>query len=343
MARTCQYSIGIDVGKESLVVQVMQPPGEGKFFKTESTSWPNHRTGYRKMFSWLKQQGITGWESRMVMEATGLYWKRAAQFFYEKGFEIWVINPRQMHSYMKGYGTQGKTDRSDARIIAHYGHHGKGHPWVPDSTGIGELRSLIRHREDVLKLLGQLRNRKESWAQDPQGASEVKSSLECLIKGLSKQRTQLDKAIHQRLVETSSWKEMVDILHTVPGLGDISIAWLLVETKGFQRFPNPHALASYAGVVPHPYQSGTSVKRKDHISNTCQRSLRSVLYMAGLCAIRVNPLLKEFYLRLRQRQKPFKVALIAVIHKLLRILFALVRNHQPFCPNLSPITQGGTP
>ena len=72
MTQTCQYSIGIDVGKESLVVQVMQGSGEGKVFKTESTSWSNGRTGYRKMFSWLKQEGITGWESRMVMEATGL-------------------------------------------------------------------------------------------------------------------------------------------------------------------------------------------------------------------------------------------------------------------------------
>jgi len=343
MTQTCQYSIGVDVGKESLVVQVMHRPGEGKIFKTESTSWSNHRIGYRKLFSWLKQEEIFCGESRMVMEATGLYWKRAAQFFYEKGFEIWVVNAHRMHAYGQSHGIQGKTDRSDARIIAHYGHHGTGHPWIPDAPEIGELRSLIRHREDVLKSLVQLRNQKESWQQDTQGASEVKSSLEWMIKGLKKQVSQLDKAIHKRLVETPQWKDLVDILDTIPGLGDISIAWLLVETKKFQRFPNPHALASYAGVVPHPYQSGTSVKHKDHISNTCQRSLRSVLYMAGVCAIRVNPLLKEFYLRLRQRHKPFKVALIAVVHKLLRILFALVRNHQPFCPNPVSLPKGVTP
>lgn len=343
MGRICQYSIGVDVGKESLVVQVVQRPGAESGSKSEKGSWSNTHGGYRKFLAWLRQAGVYGWESRMVMEATGVYWKKAAQYFYEKGFEIWVINPYRMHAYAKSRGVQGKTDRSDAQIIAHYGHHGTGHPWVPDSAALGELRSLIRHREDVLHLMGQLRNRQESWEHDPQGAPEIHASLESLMRHFKKQCTQLEKAIHQRLEQTQEWKDILEILRTVPGIGDITLAWLLVETKGFQRFPSPQSLASYAGVVPQPYQSGISIQHKDHISNTCQRSLRCVLYMAGLSAIRVNPLLKEFYRRLRQRQKPFKVALIAVVHKLLRILFALVRDRKPFCPHPLLSTQRDTP
>jgi len=332
----------VDVGKESLVVQVVRGPESTQGLKGDRGSWSNTRGGYRKLLTWLRQAGVHGWESRMVMEATGLYWKKAAQYFYAAGFEVWVVNPYRVHAYAQSMGRQGKTDRSDATVIAQYGHHGKGYAWVPDSEAIGKLRSLIRQREDVLCGLGQARNRLESWDQDPQGAAEVHASLKRTFRHFEKERKELDHAIHQCLEETAEWKEVVELLRTVPGIGDITLAWVLVETKGFQRFSHPQSLASYAGVVPHPYQSGTSVHRKDQISNSCQRSLRAVLYMAGLSAIRVNPLLKEFYQRLRQRQKPFKVALIAVVHKLLRILFALVRDRQPFRPTPAPTTQGVT-
>lgn len=342
MNQVYPYSVGIDVSKESLVVQVMQRCEAGSSPLGESTSWPNQHKGYRQLHGWLRKLGVSAPNSRVVMEATGMYWKRAAQFFYESGWEVWVMNPRRIHAYTRSLGCQGKTDPIDAGVIARYGHQGNGRAWIPDSQEIGELRSLIRHREDVIRLLGQLRNQKESWEADPQGTLEVLSSLQRLIRQVKEQRKQLDKAIHHRLHQTPAWQEIVSLLQTVPGIGDITLAWLLVETRDFQRFATVHSLASYAGVIPYCFRSGTSVKHKDHISNVCQHSLRSVLYMAGISAIRVNPLLKEFYLRLRQREKPFKVALIAVVHKLLRILFAMIQNKQPFDPSYHKSSMGGS-
>lgn len=340
MPGVSRYSVGIDVGKQHLVVQVQERQEQASRGVGESVSFPNQRKGYRQLQSWLHKAGVWATESRMVMEATGMYWKRVAQYFQEQGWEVYVIEPRRIKAYGMGLGYRAKTDRNDAKVIALYGHSGQGRRWVPDSKEIGELRSLLRHREDVLHLVGQLRNQKEAREADPFGAKEVQASLNRLIRQVEAERDRLEKNIAQCVQQTPAWQEMVRLLRSVPGIGDITLAWLLVETHAFQRFSTSQALSSYVGVIPYAYQSGTSVRRKDHISNACHRTLRSVLYMAGLTAIRVNPLLKKFYLRLRQRQKPFKVALIAVLHKLLRILFALLRKKQPFDPFYLPSSKG---
>src|SRR5690348_5479420 len=121
MPGVSRYSVDIDVGKQNLVVQVQERQEQASRGVGESVSLPIQRNGYRRLQSWLHKAGVWATESRMVMEATGMYWKRVAQYFQEQGEEFYVIEPRRIKAYGMGLGYRAKTDQNDAKVIALYG------------------------------------------------------------------------------------------------------------------------------------------------------------------------------------------------------------------------------
>ena len=121
------------------------------------------------------------------------------------------------------------------------------------------------------------------------------------------------------------------LLLTIPGVGLLTTAWLLVATLNFTLCPTPEAAAAYAGLVPRPFQSGSSVYKRPTIGQTGHARLRRALYLAALSATRWNPLIRPFYQRLRAAGKPHKVACCAAARKLLHLAWAVVTKQQPFC------------
>ena len=121
-------------------------------------------------------------------------------------------------------------------------------------------------------------------------------------------------------------------LETIPGVGVLTAAWLLVTTLNFTSCATPDEATAYAGLAPHPYQSGTSVRGRPAIGHTGNGRLRKALYLATLSAAQYNPVIKEFYDRLRAAGKPPKVARCAAARKLLHIAWAVATKGQSFDP-----------
>lgn len=121
-------------------------------------------------------------------------------------------------------------------------------------------------------------------------------------------------------------------LQTIPGVGIISTAWLLVATLNFTLCPTPEALTAYAGLAPQPRESGTSVRSRPCIGHTGHAQLRRAIYLASLSAAQHNPAVKPFYDRLRAAGKSPKVARCAAARKLLHIAWAVATTKQPFDP-----------
>ncbi len=141
--------------------------------------------------------------------------------------------------------------------------------------------------------------------------------------------TRLDDEIAAVLAD-GAWAASAALLSTIPGIGLVTTAWLLVSTLNFSLCATPEQAAAYAGLVPLQRESGTSVRGRAQLGHGGNSRLRTALYLASLSATRYNPSIKVFYERLRAAGKPMKVARCAAARKLLHVAWAVVTTGQPF-------------
>ncbi len=132
------------------------------------------------------------------------------------------------------------------------------------------------------------------------------------------------------MLADGAWARSAALLASIPGVGVVTSAWLLVGTLNFRLCATPEQATSYAGLTPLPRESGTSVRGRAQLGHGGNGRLRTALYMATLSATRYNPLLKDFYQRLRSAGKPMKVARCAAARKLLHVAWAVVTKERPF-------------
>lgn len=327
--------IGVDVGKESLMVWVAgahQPLG----------SFANTPAGWQELASVLVAAPLqpAGTRPHLVMEPTGGYEAGLAHFAREQGWPVSLINPARVRQWAKGEGRRAKTDRQDARMLADYGAGKEPPDWQPPATEVGELDTLLRRRTDLEQMLRQERNRQEALARRPGVAGAVPQSVKRLIEILEGELEQIDKAIKELQAQHSELEAQAQLLDSVPGVGRKTVLPLLVLLKRWDaltaRQGEAKALVAYVGLDPQPYQSGSSVYRPATISRMGDRQLRHQLVMAALGGVRGHNALRSFYQGLVGRGKPKMLALVAAARKILVWAWAVFRHQSPFSPDLHP-------
>jgi transposase len=313
--------IGIDVSKLTLDICWFEQ-GEPTFMKV-----PNTPAGFKALFSKLPES------PHLVMEATGAYYLRLANFLMEQSVALSVINPISIKRYAQMKLARAKTDKYDAALIAKYASSQEPAEWsLPDSQ-ILEMQQLCTLEDELIVQKGMLLNQKEAFSQNPFAS---KTALKC-IQGIMKRLEKEIAVLRSRLNELTKahYPREAEILCSIPGLGIKTAQALIVATKGFKEDVNGRALCSYIGISPRPFQSGTSVRGRGHISKMGSRSVRKKIYMCAISAIRNNPACKVFYERLKANGKASKVALIAVCAKLLRQAAAMIKKGQLFDEKLA--------
>ena len=183
----------------------------------------------------------------------------------------------------------------------------------------------------------QLVNQRHALLHWPVVVDSPRDHLTALIDDLDTRLVQLEAEIRTVLTE-SAWAASATLLLTIPGIGWLTTAWLLVSTVNFTLCPTPEAAVSYAGLAPQPYASGTSVWRRPQIGHTGHARLRTALYLATLTAARFNSPIAAFYDRLCKAGKPKKVARCAAARKLLHQAWAVVSKQRPFDPNWGKVS-----
>ena len=301
--------VGIDVSKTHLDVAL---GSTGPLFQV-----PYTQEGLQTLANRL--QGAT----LVVMEATGGLEARLIQFLTLAGFPTARINPRRVREFANATGTLAKTDRIDAHILAWYGEalHPPVTP-VPDENR-QRLEALITRRRQLIEMRVAEENRLAS------APDVIRPSIQQHLEWLQEQISALDEEICQLLQSVPDWAEKVEILQSVPGVGIVTAATLLAELPVLGQASHKE-IAALAGVAPMNRDSGRR-KGKRHITGG-RPSVRQVLYMATIAAIRCNPVIRAFYRRLLAAGKEKKVALVACMRKLLTILNALLRKRQRWNP-----------
>lgn len=310
--------LGIDIAKDTFQVTLLQDA------QTNSGAFANDPAGFRKLTAWLKKRKAkTVWACQ---EATGRYGDALAEYLYQAGHQVSVVNPLVIKSFGQSYLTRNKTDALDAELIARYCQLHQPALWSPPPPEVRELQEIVRQYEALQTNLQQVKNRQQSGLKSP----VVLEQLQAQRHFLEQQLKDLLKRLRQHIDQHPDLKHRQDLLESIPGIGQITAA--KIQAVGLDRFAEASALAAYAGLTPLNRTSGSSVRRRAKLSKIGDADLRKGLYLPAVAALRWNPVIRQFYDRLRAAGKCKMVALGAAMHKLLRIAFGVLKSDSPFDP-----------
>lgn len=302
--------IGIDVSKDRLDVAATSP-SVGAFQVTR-----NH-DGLAELVDRLKQAGA----ERIALEATGGFETVVVAALAAAGLPVVVVNPAQVRAFARALGKRAKTDPIDAFVIARFAEATR-----PDVRPLADaeteaLADLVNRRRQIIAMIGAENQRLK------RASARTAKSIGRLLKALEKELTDIDQDIGDSIRRSPNWLEKVELLKSVPGIGDQIARTLIAELPELGRLDR-RQIAALVGLAPWTRQSG-EWRGKSFIGGG-RAAVRSALYMGALAAARYNPALKAFRDRLVALGKPKLVAIIAVARKLITILNALIREKQPW-------------
>jgi transposase len=290
--------------------------------------------GFAELDRLLRATGVAPNSVLVVMEATGAYWASLATYLVRQGYVVSVINPLQAHHFAKALLRRAKTDTIDAQTLMRLAITLSPKPWTPPPALYEELQQRLAQRDSFLRLRNQVTNQRHALVQGPVVVASVCMRLETLEQVYTDHIAAIDAELAEVMQQTvaleSGWKESIDRLQTIPGVGLVTALWIVVATMNFTICASAEQAVAYAGLAPIPRQSGTSVNKHPMIGSAGNRRLRTALYLATLAGARFNPTLRRFYERLRAAGKPAKVARCAVARKLLCLAWAIGTRGQVY-------------
>lgn len=306
--------VGIDVSKAQLDVAVR--PGE------EVWQVGNDEQGIAELVQKLKQLAI----GLIVLEATGGWELAVVGALAEVGLPVAVVNPRQVRDFAKSLGRLAKTDRLDARILAHFGEAIRPEPRPLPDEQARHLQALLTRRRQMVEMLVAEKNRQQLI--HPDFADNLKQHICYLQETLDA----LEQQLRSLLQDSPCWREKDALLQSVPGVGAMTSATLLADLPELGQLDRKK-IAALVGVAPFHRDSGLYRGKRTIWGG--RAPVRTMLYMATLSASRCNPVIKQFYQHLIAAGKPPKVALTACMRKLLTILNAMLKSGTAWQPSLA--------
>lgn len=310
--------VGLDVAKAKLDVALMQPAGK---WRTKVVA--NSPAGFVELREWLAKHGVQ--LAHVCMEATGVYWEAVAHDLADHGFEVSVVNPAQIKAYGGATGVRTKTDAVDAKLIAQFCATASPARWQPLAKSVRRLRALVARREALVDLRTQESNRLEVTSTEV-----VRSSIEQVIAHLDEQIKAIEKQIDKDLDNDPTLREQRDLLASIPGVGDKTVAMFLGHYGGELRFGKTQQAVAFAGLDTQLHESGSSVQGKPRISKKGNSGIRRALYMPAVVAMTRTDWGKVFAQRLLAAGKPKKLILVALMRKLVAIAYGVLKSGKPF-------------
>jgi transposase len=305
-------AVGVDVSQHEVTIAVT-PSGE---------TWTSPTTPEALERTMARIRALT--PAVVVLEATGGYEAPVAAAGAAAALPIVIVNPRQVRAFAHALGHTAKTDAIDAQVLAAFGARVQPPIRPLPNAATQALAALVTRRRQLLDMLTAERQRLAQATTVP-----VQRDLRTHIRWLERRVTDVDDDLTTCIQRSPLWRVQEDLLRSVPGIGPIVARTLLAELPELGTL-HRRAIAALVGVAPMNRDSGQSRGRR--MIRGGRASVRNALYMAALVAARHNPPLRHFYDRLRAAGKPPKIALVAVMRKLLTILNAMLKHHTTWQP-----------
>ena len=306
-------TFGVDISKD-----VFDVHGSNK----GHNQYKNGETGFKKYLKELPKGSL------VVMEATGYYHYRLAQFLYKNGVTVSVVNPLSIKRFIQMKLAKVKTDKSDAKAICEYALINE----VPLYNALTDTQSECLQ---LFRLLDTYLKQRTATKNKIHGEAVLGIPSKFVYRSLIRNKKQLNKevvAIESKILSLvkEDQQEQLTLLTSIPGIGQKTALFLIVVTDGFSKFENASQLCSYVGITPTIRESGSSVRGRARISKVGNRKLRNLLFLCSFNACKHNKACKEVYERIVNKGKSKKLVLIAVANKLLKQSFAIAKSGRPY-------------
>lgn len=308
-----QDTIGIDISKDQLDAFSLTDQCHKHF--------ANDTVGIKELIIWARKYDDT----HIIFEPTGPYHRQLEAALVAANLAAIKVNPLQARRFAEATGTRAKTDRVDAAILARMGAVLELEVRTPKSENLHQLRELYVARLALIKDQTAARNRQKTATQPL-----LKRQIAARLKQIESQKEQIDKAMKSHISKDANLVWRADILASIPGIGRNTAHAIIVEMPELGTLDNKQ-VASLAGLAPITRQSG-KWRGKDRIQGG-RAGLRRAIYMPALVALRHNADLRKTYQTLRSAGKPAKVAITAVMRKLIVLANALLRDRRIWSEN----------
>ena len=318
-----QNVIGIDVSKKKLDVCALFDGKSRKKIVDNSVS------GFKSLRNWIFKNNINN--PHICMESTGCYSESVAEFFHELGFKVSVVNPLQIKAFRNSKLIRQKTDSVDAQIIAKFCLQNAPAAWKPRSPEQKDLHNLnVR----ISALKAEL-NRASNALENKNLSKVILKSIHDELKFLKKQIVLLEDEAPKIINSNQNLKEQFDRITEIKGVGEKLALAIIADMPDVSNFQKSGQFSAFAGVSPSHFQSGSSVRGKSRISRLGSKSIRKVLYMSALVVKNHNPHFQKFVQNLQKKGKAPKIIIVAIMRKLMCILFGMLKNSSNFDPKLA--------
>ncbi len=307
--------IGIDVAKHKLDIC---------FSDTKNAFFSNDDNGLNLLIKELPCPK----DCIVILEPTGGYEKKAIICLQKAHYNIVLANALKVRRYAQAMGFLAKNDKLDSYVIKSFGEDlypkGKLSILLEKTDDFIQLELWLNRSRQIVKLIATEKQRVEKTTD-----CAIAKSMQKIIRHLEKELKQIEKKI-QNFSDKCHLSEKAKQFKQVKGIGDVCANALVTYLPELGRYDHKK-IAALVGVAPYCNESG-KFKGKNTIKGG-RETLRSLLYMGALSAIKHNPVIKDFYDRLVQRGKHHNVAMVACIRKLLRILNAMAKNNTQWMPD----------
>ena len=312
MPPTIAQTVGVDISKATLDVY-LHPEAIARQF-------PNTMAGVTDLLSWLGQRAV----HRVIFEPTGAYHHRLERQLGKAGVPMVKVNPLQARRFADAIGQRAKTDAVDAAMLARFGALDALQVRPMVSQTLSDMKELLVARRGLVKDRVAASNRNHTHR-----APLLKRLADQRLRQVERQIAAIDSALRALCQADAELKARLDILISIPAIGEATALAMLIEMLELGTMDNKCA-ASLAGLAPVARDSGQHSGKR--FIRAGRAHLRQALYMPALVAIRFNADMKTKYQSLIATGKPPKVAITAVMRKLLILANALLREHRSWTP-----------
>lgn len=305
-----QVFVGLEVSKHNLDVAVRPLK---RHFVT-----PNHDRGIKQL---VKRLGALK-PQLIVLEASGGYEFLVTAALAEAQLPVALINPQAVRKFAGATGKLAKTDKIDAQVLAHFAEALRPEPRPLPDQAHQVLKAARQRRQQVVKMISQEENRLEKTF-----IPSVRRDIQVHLTWLRRRLEQLERHLDDQIRRSPLWQDRNRLLQSVPGIGPAISRTIIGQMQEAGTLTGKKAAALVGGA---PYNRDSGRFRGKRMIRGGRSYLRKMLYMAAVVASRFNPVIRAFYQRLLSAGKPKKLALTACIRKLVVILNAMVKHHQPW-------------
>jgi transposase len=224
----------------------------------------------------LSLTGLPPDATLIVMEATGSYWVALAVYLHAAGYHVSVVNPAHIHYYTKSLPRRSKTDALDAHVLWQFATERVVQHWTPPPMVYHELRQRLVARDALAEMRQQARNQRHAMQQWPTIVDTVIDHFDAIEAELDERLARLDAEI-ATLLRDGMWAESAVLLQSIPGIGPMTTAWLLIATMNFQLCTTPATAVAFVGLAPLQHESGSSIRGHPHLPRGGHARLRRVV------------------------------------------------------------------